>query len=65
MSELVWAGELADTKGLTLGQLLDSLGSQEYTFERARAIVNRAARALAEQIAERKAAQQRRRGRRR
>jgi hypothetical protein len=42
----MWLMDLAETKGLLLDDLLDRMGSRTYTLERARAIVNRAAREL-------------------
>ncbi len=64
VSEWSWVMELADTKGMTVHQLLGGMGSREYTMERARAIVSAAAREIAEKLAEAKARRQRGRRRR-
>lgn len=53
VSEWAWAMDLAETKGMLLDDMLDQMGSRAYTMERARAIVTRAARDLAEAIARR------------
>lgn len=65
VSEWSWVMELADTKGMTTYCLLDSIGSREYTMERARAIVKAAAQEIATKVAEAKARRNRhhRRGR--
>ena len=53
VSEWAWAMDLAEQKGMLFDDMLDQMGSRQYTMERVRAVVTRAARDLAEALAKR------------
>jgi hypothetical protein len=53
--------DLAEHKGMLFDDMLDRMGSRQYTMERARAIVSQAAREIAEAIAKRDQRTRRRR----